>query len=128
MTTTGDRAERLAGILETEAVPTDGDDEVVFDAPWQARVFGLAVALYEADDGRDWAAFQRDLAGRIGAADPARMQGDVEAAYYREWLECLEDDLVDSGVLEPDEIDRRAHEFTAGERDASEFVVGDPTH
>lgn len=128
MTSPADRAERLAGLLETEAVPTDSDDDVVFEAPWQARVFGLAVALHEADDDRDWARFQQVLAERIGATDPGRMQGDVESAYYREWLACLEDELVEAGDLDPDEIERRASEFTSGERDASEFIVGEPSH
>jgi hypothetical protein len=41
--------------------------ELVFDAPWQARVFGLAAA-YLAASGRTWEPFRQRLIAAITAA------------------------------------------------------------
>ena len=55
----------------------------VFEAPWQARAFAIAVALR--DGGHlSWPSFQCLLADRI-AADPADAQD-----YYEHWLSALE--------------------------------------
>jgi hypothetical protein len=55
------------------------------------------------------------------------MQEDVEKTYYEQWLDCLEDVLLEAGVVDDAELDTRAAEFTDGDRDAAEFVVDDPT-
>ena len=101
-----------------------GDDEgrLTFDAPWQARAFGLALALRDRG-ALDWDAFQAAFIDRIQSVDEARLQADVEAVYYECWLETLEDALVEAGLVEPSRVDRRAREFTEGVRDSGEFVV-----
>lgn len=95
-----------------------------FEAPWQARAFGVAVALHD-DDDRDWSAFQEQFVERIGDADPEAMQAEVEGAYYERWLASLEALLREEGLASEAELDRRTAEFAAGERDAAEFVVDD---
>lgn len=118
--------ERLTAGLDAADVAVDPEEAPsTFDAPWQARAFGLAVALHDADE-RDWSAFQERFVDRIGDADPTAMQADVEETYYERWLDSLEALLLEEGVLDEAEIERRAAEFTAGERDAAEFVVDDP--
>lgn len=103
-----------------EAVePAEG---VTFDAPWQARAFGVAVALHERE-GRDFSRFQERFVERIQSTDPEAMQDGVEATYYERWLEALEELLVEEGLVSEAELDRRAAAFTEGERDAAEFVV-----
>lgn len=115
-----DRAERLADRLEDDAVPAD--DDATFEAPWQARVFGLALAFHEHQTEYDWAEFQAELVEAIVAADPQAMQADVESVYYRRWLDRFEAFLTEEGLLSRAEIDRRKEEFSEGERDVSEFV------
>ena len=61
-----------------------------FEAPWQARLFGVTVAFLEAS-GLPWDAFRGHLVRAI-AAEPA---GDGEAesaatAYYAAWLTAFE--------------------------------------
>ena len=116
--------EVLAG---RDDVPSVDDDGPTFDAPWQARAFGLAVALCE-QTGRDWASFQGRLVDHRDDVDPAELDAAVEDVYYRAWLAALEDLLVEEGLLARTELGRRQAEFSAGERDASEFVAGDVDH
>ena len=49
------------------AVPRQ-NGELVFDEPWQGRVFGMAVALYE-QGGLDWEEFRQALIAQIAAAE-----------------------------------------------------------
>jgi hypothetical protein len=45
--------------------------ELVFDAPWQSRAFGMAAAVVETRFGKDWGPFRSDLIAAI-AADEER--------------------------------------------------------
>ena len=65
--------------------------EIVFDAPWQGRVFGLAVAVVQRQ-GLDWDEFRQRLIAAIADA-PGR-------PYWESWtaaLESLVDELGLSG-------------------------------
>ena len=101
------------------------DDAPTFEAPWQARAFALAVALtdeHEAD-APSWDEFQSRLVAEV---DADREEGDPETVYYRQWLAALERLLVERNVLEPGELLARIDAFEVGDRDAHEFVEGDP--
>jgi nitrile hydratase accessory protein len=103
--------------------PIEADETgPTFEAPWQARAFGVAVALCERED-FDLPTFQARFAERIDDLDQASMQENVEATYYEQWLECLEEVLLEAGVVEAAELQARAEDFSEGERDAAEFVV-----
>jgi nitrile hydratase accessory protein len=70
------------------ALPRE-NGELVFDAPWQGRVFGLALGLVESLD-LPWAAFQARLVDAI-ASDPDR-------PYYDSWLAALEALVDEHGI------------------------------
>ena len=121
-------------------LPTADDEGPTFAAPWQARAFGIAMALHRDEGTLDWAAFQSRLIDEVAAADaeggelaggkeadvsdPAR----IDARYYEQWLAALERLLVEDGLLDADEIGERAADFAAGDRTAEEFVEGDREH
>ena len=89
--------------------------ELVFEAPWQARAFGMAIAL--AQQGRyAWDDFRRQLIASIAQAEHA---DDESAAtrYYEQWLASLERVLRDKGICAPEELERRTAEFASGARD-----------
>jgi nitrile hydratase accessory protein len=92
--------------------------ELVFDAPWQSRAFGMAVGLHQKGLFR-WEEFRERLIAEI-AAHPD-LEGDRPASpatlYYRQWLAALETLLHDKGLLPRDVIGARAREFSSGERD-----------
>lgn len=50
------------------AAPPRANGELIFDAPWQSRVFGLAAAMVEADH-FSWAEFQAALIAEVALAD-----------------------------------------------------------
>jgi len=94
--------------------------EPVFEAPWHARGFALAVALrHQAHV--DWLAFQRHLSGALETTQPPDTE---ESDYYESWLDALESLLMETGAVSEEELDERAREFASGHRDASEFVAG----
>jgi len=117
-----------------EESPVDGD--ATFAEPWQARAFALAVAVTDenGDGVGEWSEFQDRLVAEIEAADspaelasreePPELDGD-ESEYYGRWLAALEDLLLSSAV-DAEDLRERALEFERGERDAHEFVDGDP--
>jgi nitrile hydratase accessory protein len=88
--------------------PPRKNGELVFDAPWEGRSFGLALALYQ-QGLFDWEEFRRRLIGRI-AAHPAD-------DYYEQWLGALEDLLLDKGILTRAEIAERVEEFACSKRE-----------
>jgi len=86
--------------------------ELVFTAPWQGRAFGIAVALRQG--GRfAWRDFQERLEREIGAAAPE----DDASRYYEHWLAALERLAIDRGLVDGDELRRRADEYRSGLRD-----------
>ena len=66
--------------------------EIVFEAPWQGRVLGLAVGLVQ-HLGLDWDEFRRRLIAAI-AADPER-------PYWDSWTTALESLVAELGLSAP---------------------------
>jgi len=93
------------------AVPRK-NGELVFEEPWEGRVFGMAVALHE---GRlyAWEEFQRQLIARISEAEARGEPG----RYYERWLASFERLLAAKGLVTAEELDDRTEAFEFGERD-----------
>jgi nitrile hydratase accessory protein len=101
--------DRIALMPGDAALPRK-NGELVFEAPWEGRVFGLAVAL---SDGRQypWDSFRDELIAEIAAAEAT----GAASTYYERWLSAFERLLVRQELLTPAEIDRRAAELTEEE-------------
>ena len=92
------RRERLE---ELPPLPRD-EEGPVFEAPWQAQAFALAVKLSELGH-FSWKTWARALAEEISAAD-ARGDPDDGSRYYHHWVAALERlvagrDLIDLAAL-----------------------------
>jgi cobaltochelatase CobN len=102
----------LADLGVTAAAVPRRNGELVFDEPWQGRVFGMAVALSE--QGRlPWEEFRQALIAEIAAAE-AR---GGEFRYYHAWLAAFERVLAERGAVRPDELEETTFQFEFGERD-----------
>jgi cobaltochelatase CobN len=101
----------LADLGGASAVPRR-NGELVFDAPWQGRAFGMAVALSE-QGLFPWEEFRQRLIREVAAAE-AR---GGEFRYYDAWLAAFEGVLAERGVLKCDEVEEVAFQFEFGERD-----------
>jgi hypothetical protein len=85
--------------VDGPAAPPRSNGELVFEAPWQARVFGLAAAVVETRFDGDREPFRQRLIAAI-ADDPER-------PYWDSWAIALEDLVTGTGLVAADEVDRR---------------------
>lgn len=86
------------------------DDEApVFEEPWQAQAFSVLVAMNEAGHfpWTDWAkTFSRTI-----EAMPAMSSESASDAYYRQWVNALEEMVISLGVVAEEEIASREQEW-----------------
>ena len=101
----------VAAMQGTTALPRK-NGELVFDEPWQGRVFGMAVALHE-QGCYDWDEFRQALIAQVAAAE-ARGGAFV---YYEVWLATFEELLAKKGLLTREELEEATYQFEFGERD-----------
>lgn len=78
-----------------------------FDAEWQRRAFGLAVALSEFGH-YPWATFQQELIGAIGEWQDAPADSRDRWEYYQHWVSALgavveRNGLLEDGYVNPEE-------------------------
>ena len=81
------------------AAPPRRNGELVFEAPWQSRVFGLCAAIVDTCFEGDREPFRQRLIAAI-AAEPDR-------SYWDCWTVALEQLVVDAGLLDESSIERR---------------------
>ena len=96
--------------LEGPAAIPRKNGELVFEAPWEGRAFGLAVALCDRQL-YAWDEFRQRLVDEIARADA----GGTEAGYYERWLAALESVLVARGLVSQAELEARTRELSAVE-------------
>jgi nitrile hydratase accessory protein len=94
--------EAITGAGGAETLPRQ-NGELVFQAPWESRAFGVAVALHDAG-AIDFERFRAELIAEIAAHGTEEDGG----AYYEYWLDALQHVLLDQGVVSAAELDARA--------------------
>lgn len=98
--------------VEGPAAPPRKNGELVFAAPWESRVFGMAVALHE-HGVFEWDEFRAQLIAEI--ADWEQRHGtDGAWSYYACWQAALETVLARKHLCPAAELDSR--ERTLGAR------------
>jgi|SRR5215467_1567381 len=100
--------DRSIAYLDGDAALPRKNGELVFEAPWEGRAFGLAVVLSEKGE-YEWNEFRTRLVDQIGSG--------AGGQYYESWLAALESLLLARGVVTAPEIEKRANEYIALERD-----------
>ncbi|MGE0622310.1 MAG: nitrile hydratase accessory protein [Pseudomonadales bacterium] len=109
-------AEEPAGadslLLDGQLAPPMANGEVLFDAPWQGRVFGMARVLAEAGH-YTWDEFRAHLIERIGAWDrsAAAAEPGAEYHYYDHLLAALQALLAEKGMLDTTAVEGRVRAF-----------------
>jgi len=91
--------------------PPMANGEVLFEEPWQGRVFGMAIALHEAGVFA-WPEFQSSLIEVVGEWDRGAASDDVYQ-YYDHFQRALDSILAAKGLVSPADLDGRAAEFAA---------------
>jgi nitrile hydratase accessory protein len=86
--------------------------ELVFQAPWEGRIFGVTLALYES--GRfEWPEFQSRLIAAIAAHETSLAEDSGDYDYYACWLEAFRSLATDKGWLDAAGLDALEHELAA---------------
>jgi nitrile hydratase accessory protein len=104
--------DRVVAAMEGGTALPRKNGELVFDEPWQGRVFGMGVALHE-QGLYDWEEFRQALIAQIAAGE-ARGGAFV---YYEIWLATFEELLAKKGLVSHDELEETTYQFEFGERD-----------
>ena len=99
--------DRRVANLDGEAGLPRKNGELVFDAPWEGRAFGLAVVLNE-KGAYVWDDFRTRLVYEVRTGDPH---------YYESWVRALQSLLAAQEIVSPDEVELRAAEYRALKRD-----------
>jgi len=104
--------DRVVAVMEGQAALPRKNGELVFEEPWQGRVFGMAVALHERGL-FEWEEFRQTLIARIAAAETR----PAPFVYYEIWLQTFEDLLARKHLVTASELDETTYQFEFGERD-----------
>ena len=89
--------------IEGTAAPPRVNGEMVFEAPWEGRAFGLVMTLCERNV-IEWEVFREQLIGAIARWESAP-ESKPEWSYYACWLAAAEHVLTQTGLLESAEIE-----------------------
>jgi nitrile hydratase accessory protein len=92
------------------AAPPRSNGEMVFEAPWESRLFGMTLALVDADR-IAWGEFQQRLIAAIGRWEAEHPDGEGYR-YYDRWAEALDSLLDDLGLVAIETTDARARALT----------------
>ena len=106
------QADRQVSTMEAQIALPRENGELVFQAPWEARAFGLAVALNE-QDFYEWREFSAELAATIAAAE----QNNDPSNYYARWVTSLEELIIAQGLISREQLDARIAEYATGIHD-----------
>ena len=106
-----DADRRITNMEGPEALPRD-NGELVFEAPWEGRAFGVAVTMNN-DGLYEWREFRDRLVEEIAAAK----RDGAASTYYERWVASLEKLTVAKGLVTLEELDARTAEYAAGDRD-----------
>ena len=89
--------------LGDAAAPPRRNGELVFEAPWESRLFGVTLALCEAELFQ-WEEFRRLLCVEIQRWE-AQPPPDGRFHYYACWQAAFERLLAEKGLLRPSELE-----------------------
>jgi nitrile hydratase accessory protein len=101
----------IADMSGAAALPRK-NGELVFDEAWQGRIFGMTVAMSH-DAAFAWREFQAELIAEIARAE----REGATSSYYERWLRAFERLLADKGLVDPNALAERTHDFETGRRD-----------
>jgi nitrile hydratase accessory protein len=111
----------MAEARTTEVLDIDGptapprrNGELVFEAPWESRLFGLTMSLLQAGVFR-WEEFRELLIEEIGAWE-ATHQSEATWSYYERWQAAFEKLLAAKGLCGSAELDKRTEALAARPR------------
>ena len=105
---------RPESVLEWEGPlsPPRRNGELVFEALWESRVFGMTMTLYE-QGAFEWSEFHDRLIAAIAAWERAHHPDGTGYRYWDCWLTAFESLLADNGLCPAAALEARATALAA---------------
>ncbi|MEE3255863.1 MAG: nitrile hydratase accessory protein [Actinomycetota bacterium] len=94
----------------SQAAPPRDNGELVFEAPWQSRAFGVVADLVDSGS-FSWNDFRQQLIGAIQAWEALDSADQPPWDYYTCWVAALEQLLFSKVLVDPTELDLRSSEY-----------------
>ncbi len=91
------------------AAPPRSNGELVFQTPWQSRLFGITMSLHRAGC-FEWDEFRRLLIAEIARSE---RESDAAWSYYESWRAALEALMARKGLCGAAELDARTRALSA---------------
>lgn len=106
-------ASNVLDFLDTDgrAAPPRSNGELVFQAPWESRVFGVTISLYRAGL-FEWDEFCRMLIEEIAEWEEQGHDRE-EWSYYERWQSALERLLAEKKLCGRDELAARSRSLAS---------------
>ncbi len=98
--------------FEGQLSPPRKNGELQFAEPWESRVFGLTMTLYESG-AFAWSEFQALLIDSIGAWEREHGTSGDGYRYWERWLEAFERLAARKQLLAPEVLEARVAELAA---------------
>jgi nitrile hydratase accessory protein len=92
--------------------PPRRNGELVFDAVWESRVFGMTMTLYERDVFA-WDEFRDRLIAAIAEWERTHALDDPDYRYWDCWLHAFESLITDKGLCSSAALSARIDELAA---------------
>jgi len=96
-------------LADGAASPPRSNGELTFEAPWEARAFGMTLALVEAGV-FEQEEFRARLIAEISAWEANHAAGE-SYRYYERWLAALEQLMAAKGISDPAQLDALAEQL-----------------
>ena len=104
--------ERSPIAFEGQLSPPRKNGELQFAEPWESRVFGLTMTLYESG-AFEWSEFQALLIDSIGAWEREHGTSGDGYRYWERWLEAFEQLAARKQLLAPGALEARIAKLSA---------------
>src|SRR5260370_1667036 len=106
-----------ASMLGEGAAQPGSNGELLFQRAWEGRAFGMAIALSKKGN-YEWEDFRQELISSIADWEEKHCKEDAAWDYYQRWLLALERLLVESNLLNYEELEKRTRELLSPEQGA----------
>ncbi|GAC1400446.1 MAG: hypothetical protein NVSMB52_14040 [Chloroflexota bacterium] len=108
--------------LDAPVAPPRQNGELIFVAPWEGRVFSMALALHQAGIFAWWEFSEQlslEIAGQTsGSIDVhPNLDKDNDSVYYSQWLAALEKLIERKGLTTLLDVEIRTREYESGLHD-----------
>lgn len=101
-----------ASMLGSEDSPPRRNGELLFERPWEGRAFGIAITL--AKKGHyEWEDFRQELIASIAEWEAEHCKDDPDWDYYLRWLLSLERLVLESNLIDEEELEQRTFQLIA---------------